>query len=121
MKHEKILAICSLGQRKSKFISGYQKEKRFETKYGRIDENATKKLNPKNIEETDLVIFTQKKYKNRFESQLRKIKRDYIILKVKDSGIDVQEEKKYLLDSPLGRFYEEWVNLQLINKLEGKI
>lgn len=115
---KKILAICSAGSNRSRYLANYLRKKGYSTRFGGVkDKGVIKPVNPKNIEWADLIIFSQEKHKKWFIQKFGKIKKDYLILNVKDSGHDVPKEKEYLLKLPKKEFNRIWVHPNLRKKL----
>lgn len=113
MKKKKILAICSEGINRSKYLANYLRKKGYSMKFGGIKEYAETPITLKKIEWADLIIFAQEKHKKWFEEKFGKLKKPYLIFNVRDSGNDVPENKKDLLELSRKDFNRKWTHPNL--------
>ena len=119
----KILAICSKGQNRSKYLAQYLRKKGYSTRFGGAEgdddpKKFWKPITQKQIDWADVIIVVRPRLKNVIKKKFKVGKTKFIILNVTDSKRLIPSEYSHLKELDYVAFQKKWTRPQLRKALK---
>ena len=117
-KKPRILAICTMGLNRSKYLASYLKNKGYGTRYGgigfgRVDKKAHKPFKQEDIDWADIIVVARKRHKPLLKKHYKVKGKKIITLDVSDSKRRIGKKFPTLGKLDFKTFQRKWTYPQL--------